>query len=172
MTDSSEADRVVHRFAEPERKAWAKRFFFAMSTGLMLIPALGAYLLFLEGDTSLAAMMAFGAVPIGLFLAGVYLRQARIGPTVLLESGVRLSLGMRKQKRVVVPYGRIKAVRVPGPFQSIRLYRIITSDGKRFVIDGWIEHDFIERLRAQLGDRWDSVYKPRKGRYSVWPPQR
>lgn len=167
-----EANNVVHRFAEPERKAWARRFGIAMSAGLLLIPALGAYLLYLNGDASLAAIMAIGAILFLVILGGFFLRYSSIGPTVLVKGGVRFTLGVTSPKQVVVSYGEIEAIRVPSPFQSLRLYRLYTSDGRRFVVDGWIEYDFIERLSRQLGDRWHSVFRPRRGRYPVLPPQR
>ncbi len=170
--DSFQPERALHLFLEPEQKARAKRFYIAMSAGGVFILAVASYLLYLDGTPSLATMMAIGAVVFSLLMGGFFVSYYSIGPTALVEGGVRLSIGLRRRRYFVIPYEEIEAVRVPGPFQSMRHYRVTSSDSSRFVIDGWIEHEFIERLRAQLGKRWESIFRPRKGKYPVWPPQR
>ncbi len=173
----SEADRygkvtIIHRFGEPSAKLKARGIFMGFTIGALFLLLLFSYLFLREGDLSLALIGIVGAFALGIFMLGQFAGFSKLGTAALAEEGILFYQGFGRRQIDLVLHEDILSVRVPKFAQSVRLFRVTAVDGRQFVVDGWIEHDFIERLRSSLGERWESVFVPRKGRHPIWPPHR
>lgn len=177
MQGESDVDRsgkvaVIHRFGEPTAKLRARGIFIGFTLGALFLVLLFSYLFLREGDLSLALIGIAGAFALGMFMLWQFASFSKLGTVALAEEGILFYHGFGRRQIDLVRHEDIRSVKVPRIAQSVRLYRVTAVDGRQFVVDGWIEHDFIERLRSSLGERWEAVFVPRKGWHPIWPPRR
>ncbi len=170
-SEEVEAGRVVKEFRAPDERLRARKAYLAFHVfALALLGAL-TYHFYTRADLGGIAVSVGGAAVVGTYGLYMHRRLEGLAGASMTDRGVILLRGGKHgSEGQFVHYDEILGVRVEGWPQSLRLYTLVAADGRKFKIDGWIEHEFLDHLRRHLGERWEAVYSPRKGKYPIWPP--